>query len=171
VLCRYVPKGGHILEIGPGAGRWTGVLIERAEQFTAVDVAESCIRICREKFGDKPGTNFLVGNGEDLRGVADTTIDSLWSFDVFVHINIAEAGRYVHDFRRVMRSGAVGIVHHGKSGGLDGGWRSNLTSAGFREMLQQEGFTVVSEFENWSDEGREYPVGLYHDEITVFNLP
>src|SRR5258706_8219931 len=45
VLCRYVPKGGHILEIGAGAGRWTGVLIERAEEFAAVDVGKSGIRI------------------------------------------------------------------------------------------------------------------------------
>jgi ubiquinone/menaquinone biosynthesis C-methylase UbiE len=171
VLCRYVPAGGHILEIGPGAGRWTGILVERAEQFTAVDVAESCIRICRDKFGETPGTTFLVGNGEDLRGVADRSVDSLWSFDVFVHINIAETARYVRDFKRVMRSGSVGVVHHGKSGGLDGGWRSNLTSAAFRVMLQEVGFKMLAEFETWNDAGREYPVGLYHDEITVFNLP
>jgi len=170
VLCRYIPPGGHVLEIGPGAGRWTGILIDRAEQFTAVDVAESCIRICREKFGAKPGTTFLVGNGNDLHGVADRSVDSLWSFDVFVHINIAEAARYVRDFKRVMRPGSVSVVHHGKSGGLEGGWRSNLTSVAFREMLKDAGFTVSAIFETWNDAGKDYPVGLYHDEITVFTL-
>jgi ubiquinone/menaquinone biosynthesis C-methylase UbiE len=171
VLRKYIRPGGHILEIGPGAGRWTGVLVEMSGTFTAVDIAESCIRICRQQYGDKLGTTFLVGNGQDLAGVADASIDSLWSFDVFVHINVSETARYVNEFKRVMRSGSVGVVHHGRDGGLSGGWRSNLTSAAFRRLLQDAGFRVVREFQTWQHDGKEYPVGLYHDEVTVFSLP
>ena len=171
VLRQYIRPGGHILEIGPGAGRWTGVLVEMADTFTAVDIAESCIRICRQQYGNKPGTIFLTGNGQDLAGVADASIDSIWSFDVFVHINVRETARYVDEFKRVMHSGSVGVVHHGRDGGISGGWRSNLTSAAFRELLQDAGFRVLREFQTWQDGGKEYPVGLYHDEITVFTMP
>jgi len=171
ILRQYIRPGGHVLEIGPGAGRWTGVLVEMADTFTAVDIAESCIRICRQQYGDKSGTTFLVGNGQDLAGIADASIDSIWSFDVFVHINAGETARYVKEFKRVMRSGSVGVVHHGRDGGLSGGWRSNLTSAAFRALLQDAGFKVLREFETWQDAGKEYPVGLYHDEVTVFSMP
>lgn len=171
VLRKYIRPGGHILEIGPGAGRWTGILVEMADTFTAVDIAESCIRICRQQYGDKAGTTFLVGNGQDLAGVADASIDSLWSFDVFVHINVGETARYVSEFKRVMRAGSVGVVHHGRDGGLSGGWRSNLTSAAFRRLLQDAGFRVLREFQTWQDAGQGYPVGLYHDEVTVFCVP
>jgi ubiquinone/menaquinone biosynthesis C-methylase UbiE len=171
ILRQYIRPGGHVLEIGPGAGRWTGVLVEMADTFTAVDIAESCIRICRQQYGDKSGTTFLVGNGQDLAGIADASIDSIWSFDVFVHINAGETARYVKEFQRVMRSGSVGVVHHGRDGGLSGGWRSNLTSAAFRALLQDAGFKVLREFETWQDAGKEYPVGLYHDEVTVFSMP
>jgi ubiquinone/menaquinone biosynthesis C-methylase UbiE len=171
VLRQYIRSGGHILEIGPGAGRWTGVLVEMADTFTAVDIAESCIRICRQQYGDKSGTTFLVGNGQDLAGIADASIDSIWSFDVFVHINVVETARYVNEFKRVMRSGAVGVVHHGRDGGLSGGWRSNLTSTAFRGLLQDAGFRILREFQTWQDAGKEYPVGLYHDEVTVFRMP
>src|ERR1700686_285893 len=171
VLRQYIRPGGHILEIGPGAGRWTGVLVEMAGTFTAVDLAQSCIRICRQQYGDKSGTTFLVGNGQDLAGISDASIDSIWSFDVFVHINVGETIRYVNEFKRVMRSGSVGVVHHGRDGGLSGGWRSNLTSAAFRGVLQDAGFRVMREFQTWQDAGKEYPVGLYHDEVTVFSMP
>jgi SAM-dependent methyltransferase len=171
VLRQYIRPGGHILEIGPGAGRWTGVLVEMADTFTAVDIAESCIRICRQQYGDKPGTTFMVGNGQDLAGIADASIDSIWSFDVFVHINVGETARYVNEFKRVMRSGSIGVVHHGRDGGLSGGWRSNLTSSAFRGLLQDAGFKVLREFQTWQDAGREYPVGLYQDEVTVFSMP
>lgn len=171
VLRQYIRPGGHILEIGPGAGRWTGVLVDIADTFTAVDIADSCLQICRQQFGAKSGTRFLHGNGQDLAGIADGSIDSIWSFDVFVHINVAETARYVDEFKRVMRSGSVGVVHHGRDGGLSGGWRSNLTSAAFRGLLQDAGFRVLREFQTWQDAGKEYPVGLYQDEITVFSLP
>ena len=171
VLCRYIHPGGHVLEIGPGAGRWTGALIERAKTLTAVDVAESSIQICRQKFNGRPGATFLVGNGKDLSGIPDSCIDAVWSFDVFVHINVAEAAAYVREFRRVMRPGSVAVIHHGKSGGLDGGWRSNLTSEAFHQMLQAEGFKLLSAFQSWQDNGKEYSVGVYNDEITVSGLP
>lgn len=168
VLHRYIQPGGHILEIGPGAGRWTGILVQMADNFTAVDVAESCIRACEQKFGNQLHAKFLVGSGKDLAGVADASVDSLWSFDAFVHVNIAETTSYVQEFRRVMRSGSVGVVHHGKYGGLEGGWRSNLTSTAFGELLHDAGFKILHQFETWNDAGREYPVGRYHDEITIF---
>lgn len=168
VLRRYIQPGGHILEIGPGAGRWTGVLLEMAESFTAVDIADSCVQVCKEKFGNKPRSRFLLGSGKDLAGVAEESVDFIWSFDAFVHINIPEAASYVSEFQRVMRPGAIGVIHHGRDGGLVGGWRSNLTSAAFRGMLQGAKFEILDEFETWKDSDKEYPVGLYHDEITVF---
>jgi ubiquinone/menaquinone biosynthesis C-methylase UbiE len=170
VLRRYIPPGGHILEIGPGAGRWTGVLFDMADAFTAVDVAKSCIQVCQEKFGNQPRARFILGNGKDLTGVANESVDSIWSFDAFVHINIPETASYVREFQRVMRPGGVGVVHHGKHGGLEG-WRSNLTSAVFREMLETAGFQVVAELETWKDSGAEYRVGLYSDAITIFSRP
>jgi len=168
VLRKYIPAEGHILEIGSGAGRWTEVLVEMALQFTGVDISESCIRICKDKFGDKPGRHFFVGNGKDLSGVETDSIDALWSFDVFVHINKREVASYVQEFNRVMRQGSVGVVHHGITGGLDGGWRSDLTAADFHRFLEKEGFTVLDHFETWNDMDTVYPVGLYHDELTIF---
>jgi len=167
VLRRYIPPGGHVLEIGPGAGRWTAVLLEIADTLTGVDLAESCVRVCQQKFGNRRA-QFLVGSGKDLANIADASVDSLWSFETFVHINVPETVAYVREFRRVMRPGSVGVVHHGKSGGMEGGWRSDLTSTTFRKVLQDHGFKIVDEFETWSDAGKEYPVGLYNDAITVF---
>jgi ubiquinone/menaquinone biosynthesis C-methylase UbiE len=169
VLLQYIRPGGHILEIGPGAGRWTSVLVEITDTFTAVDIAESCLQICRQQFGAKSGRRFLLGNGKDLTGIADASIDSIWSFGVFVHINVSETAHYVEEFKRVMRPGSVGVVHHGRDGGLSGGWASNLTSVAFRKLLEEAGFRVLRTFQSWRDAGKEYQVGLYSEEITVFS--
>jgi ubiquinone/menaquinone biosynthesis C-methylase UbiE len=128
VLRRYIPSGVNVLEIGPSAGRWTEILQKDAVHLTSVDISETCVNLCREKFREAHNCTFLVTQGSDVAGVADQSIDAIWSFDVFVHINQAEVTNYVKEFRRVLRPGGSGVIHHGKFAGAEGGWRSDLTT-------------------------------------------
>lgn len=171
VLQGFVPRGGSVLEIGPGGGRWTGALIERADRLLGIDISESCVDVCREKFGGSGKAEFRVGSGQDLAGVPDGSVDALWSFDVFVHINQAEVERYADEFRRVFKPGAVGIIHHGSVGGGLGGWRSNLTHAAMLDLLKQRGFEIVDSFKEFQHGGQTHQTGLYDDVITVFRQP
>jgi hypothetical protein len=160
VLEKHIPTDRGVLEIGPGGGRWTGV-----------DISESCVTLCREKFGKDPKVQFIVGSGSDLQGVPDASVDALWSFDVFVHINQAEVEAYADEFKRVMTPGAVGVIHHGSVGGALGGWRSNITRDCILKLLRDRGFEIIDSFLEWQDEGTTHQAGLYKDVITVFDRP
>jgi SAM-dependent methyltransferase len=169
VLHKRLPRGQHVLEIGPGAGRWTGVLVEMSGRYTGVDISKSCVNICTRKFGNPPRVSFVLGSGQDLAGIETASIGAVWSFDVFVHVNKREVASYVDELKRVMQCGAIGIVHHGTTGGLDGGWRSDLTTADFHGLLRQADFVIVDCFQSWADGGEVYPVGLYRDAVTIFS--
>lgn len=168
VLDKYVPKGGSLLEIGPGAGRWTHHLIEASKQFTAIDISSSCTELCQQKFAHARHASFLTGNGSDLAGVADCSLDGIWSFDVFVHINRREFSAYLDEFQRVMKPGSIAIVHHGSNGGLKGGWRSDMTEQDIHELLAPRNFQVIDMFKEWQDGMNTFKVGLYDDIVTVF---
>ena len=168
VLERFVPEKTSVLEIGPGGGRWTGALIARSSKFIGVDISETCVEVCRNKFSTDGRVNFLVGSGTDLQGVDAVSVDALWSFDVFVHINREEVERYADEFLRVLKPGALGIIHHGSVGGALGGWRSNLTHDGMLDLLKIRGFEIVDSFKEWQDDGSTFQAGLYQDVITVF---
>jgi hypothetical protein len=43
VLRRHLPESKRLLEIGPGAGRWSTELIERSSAYTGIDISASCI--------------------------------------------------------------------------------------------------------------------------------
>ena len=171
VLDRHMPKDETILEIGPGGGRWTGQLIDRASSFTAVDISESCVRVCREKFADRSNASFMVGSGSDLSGISSESMDAIWSFDVFVHINAKEVERYVEEFERVLKPGGVGVIHHGSVGGALGGWRSDMTQERMLAFLKGAGFEIVDSFKEWKEDGKSHLAGLYEDVITVFRRP
>lgn len=167
VLNRYIPPGMDILEIGPGGGRWTEYLQPRARFLCGVDISQRCVELCRIRFRQCPNVRFLRTEGAELTGVDDQSVDAIWSFDVFVHILREDVARYVREFRRVLRPGGVGVVHHG-NGPSAGGWRSDLTAEEFRILLLEQGFTVLAQFDRWQDGCASFPVGLYNDVVTVF---
>jgi ubiquinone/menaquinone biosynthesis C-methylase UbiE len=163
----YFEDRGTILEVGPGAGRWSEFLISKAKNFIGVDISEACVVECRKRFSVFPNAEFVVGNGCDLAMISSDSVDAIWSFDVFVHINSDEFRSYVGEFQRVLRTGGVVVVHHGSVGGSRGGWRSNMTTALAREFLTESGLEVEKQVQSWIDAGTEYPAGLYSDTITV----
>jgi ubiquinone/menaquinone biosynthesis C-methylase UbiE len=168
---RYIPASSSILEIGPGGGRWTEVLLERASRYIGIDISASCIDACRARFGDNDHARFVVGSGSDLELVPSSSIHALWSFDVFVHINQSEVDKYADEFDRVLKPGAIAIVHHGTVGGALGGWRSNLTQEAMMEILGSRGFGIVESTEEWRDGDTTYDLREYRDRITVFSKP
>lgn len=168
VLQGQIQNGSSILEIGPGAGRWTEPLLGLAREYIGIDISSSCIAHCRARFAGDSRAKFHVGSGSDLAAVADRSIDAIWSFDVFVHINSAEVDGYIRDFARVLRPGGVAIVHHGAVGGAGGGWRSNLTFASFEEIVRRHHLHVKSSFAQWADEDVVYQVKT-GDLITVIS--
>ncbi|MGA2190991.1 MAG: class I SAM-dependent methyltransferase [Steroidobacteraceae bacterium] len=171
VLQRYLPERVRVLEIGPGAGRWTTELIGRSSTYTGVDISASCIDLCKTKFSGHAQATFRVGSGSDLRDIPDRSIDALWSFDVFVHINETEVDAYANEFKRVMAPAATGVVHHGGVGGAAGGWRSNVTRTSMLDLLRKRGFEIVDSFSEWQDQGTVQNVSVYKDSFTVFRLP
>jgi SAM-dependent methyltransferase len=170
VLQREIAAGQDILEIGPGAGRWTGPLLERAHRYVGIDISPACIEQCRKRFGSDSRATFEVGSGSDLASVADASIDAIWSYDAFVHINDAEVERYVDEFARVLRPAAVAVIHHGGVGGAAGGWRSNLTTGALQEMLQRHGLLLERSLDHWVDGDTTHSL-TYGDRIAVIRKP
>jgi ubiquinone/menaquinone biosynthesis C-methylase UbiE len=167
VLLKHVRLTDNILEIGPGAGRWTQILQAMAKHLVVVDISTKCIEECRKRFSTCDNIDYFVNDGMNLDFVQDASIDFIWSWDVFVHIDSPATEKYISEFARVLRKGGCGVVHHPKDGCAYGGWRSAMTAALFAELIRKYGLAVTSQFDSWGPEGR-YGVQKYHDIITAF---
>ena len=170
-LAPYVPAGSRVLEIGPGGGRWTAELVERAGHLTGADISPACVETCRRRFADLPHAEFFLTDGVTLPFVAEGSVDAVWSFDVFVHINGDDVARYLDELARVMAPGARAVVHHGSEGGQHGGWRSDLTTERLDRELTTRGLRVIERFSRWTADGEQHEVGQRGDAVTVFEKP
>jgi ubiquinone/menaquinone biosynthesis C-methylase UbiE len=170
VLQKYVPSDSSILEIGPGGGRWTEALLDRARKYSGVDISSACVAHCRSRFAHEPHANFFVGSGSNLAMIATNSIDAIWSFDVFVHINRTEIEGYAKEFLRVLRPGGVAVIHHGTVAGASGGWRSNLTMKDISQIFKKYDLCIARSFSEWTDESETHALA-YNDQITVLRAP
>ena len=155
-IAPYVRPDSHVLEIGPGAGRWTAVLLDRAAHVTAVDVTAECVEQCRARFAGNEKLSVILNNGASLRKIGAQSVDVIWSFDVFVHLSAAAIEQYVGQFPRILKPGGLAVIHHARAGAYAPGWRSNVTIEDVRRSARSAGLQVVEEIESLEGNHRLY---------------
>lgn len=171
VLIPHIRKGGTVVEIGPGAGRWSKYLQRIARHLILVDVSARCIELCKERLADATNVEFHLVDGQGtLPFIEDESIDSIWSFDVFVHVAPRDTESYAREFARILKRGGQAVIHHGAGGGERGGWRSRMTAVRFAELVGHSGLELVRQFDEWGAQ-REFDVKTHHDAISVIRKP
>jgi SAM-dependent methyltransferase len=171
VLAKWIPGGGVVLEIGPGAGRWSEVLASRASRLVLADVSERPLELCRERLDGDTCIEYVLCTGSDLPGVEDGSIEAVWSFDVFVHVAPDDQAAYLGEIARVLAPGGTAVLHHsdGRNRGQlpsRSGWRSPMSRRLFAALATEHGLRVECQFDSWGPDGR-YDLSAYGDAITV----
>lgn len=104
--------GGTILEIAPGHGRWTKFLASQGQYYIGVDVSESCVAVCRDRFRMLGNVEFHVNDGRSLDCVADGAVDFVFSFDSLVHAEADAIGNYIGAMAKKLGPNGVAFIHH-----------------------------------------------------------
>lgn len=142
-----IPPRSTVLEIGPGAGRWTAVLQQRAAKLQVVDLSEKALDLCRTRFVFADNIEYLLGDGHTI-AVRSSSVDAVWSFDVFVHINPLDARRYFVEVARILKPGGRAVVHHPGTHGFawrKARWRSDLTAGMVRAFVRECGLDLITQ--------------------------
>lgn len=143
----------HVLEIAPGHGRNTEFLRRRAQSIFLVDVNQTCIDACRERFGEaRDGCRFFYGvtDGNGVPMVPDASITLVYTFDSMVHFDKLIVRDYVREIRRVLRPGGCAVLHHSNLGqqrpnsdwARNIGNRSEMTAEIMRGYADEAGLNV-----------------------------
>lgn len=144
------PPYGTVVEIGCGHGRWTQFLAERASEVVALDLAPACIDACRARFGDQTGVVPVICDGRSMPGVADGSVDLVFSFDSLVHADADALDAYLAEIGRVLRADGVAWLHHSNLGACRGDRSAALRRAGpLHRLLVRAG--VLEPELHWRD--------------------
>jgi SAM-dependent methyltransferase len=189
-------RDADVLEIGCGHGRWSAEILAVCRTLTLSDLGESCIEFCRRRFAEADNVRYEVSDGVTLPSDLDESIDFVWSFDAFVHMEHSVIAAYMREIGRVLRPGGHAVVHHGNrrhatlslawlvrfgnpgrlvyrgiSMGLDerhDGWRANVSARQVAEAAEAAGLVVERQINEW---GEGFGVPRFRDRITVARKP
>jgi|APSaa5957512535_1039671.scaffolds.fasta_scaffold30090_2 ubiquinone/menaquinone biosynthesis C-methylase UbiE len=140
MMIKHIQKNSVILEIGPGGGRWSKELINLSKNLILADITQKCLDICQDQFKENNNIEYRLIEG-NLDFIGSDSIDYVWSYDVFVHINPTDIEKYIKDFQRILKPGGVAIIHH--SGTFSDytdknkGWRAFIGGKQFAHMVEK----------------------------------
>lgn len=118
----FIGHVGTLLEIGPGGGRFTEVLLPRCDVLIAADTSASMLKRIRQRFPASEKVRCIHLDGTGLAAVADCTVDAAFSYGVFVHLQQWDIYRYLEEIARVLRPGGVALIQHSNTFS-DAGWK------------------------------------------------
>lgn len=135
-LFPYLTPDTLAVELGSGGGRIAAQVVDRVRELHCLDISSQMLAMAREALAGHTNARFtlLEGSGfpKDLAG----QVDFLYSFDVWVHLDLHTMWRYLDDLPRVLRPGARAFLH-----------TSNLTAPeGWARFARQDEFSVEGHY-------------------------
>jgi ubiquinone/menaquinone biosynthesis C-methylase UbiE len=101
---QWDPTGKCILELGCGAGRMTRSFSRRFSHVYAFDISGEMLRHAQILNLDAPNVNWTLGNGSDLSGLPDQSVDFAFSYIVLQHLpDPAFALQYIQEMLRALK--------------------------------------------------------------------
>jgi len=150
IMLKYIEKNSVILEIGPGGGRWTEILQPIAKKLILADISQKCLDICKSRFALSENIDYKFIE-KRLYFLKDNSIDFVWSYDVFVHINPSDIKNYLQDLKRILKPGGCAIIHHAglftQYAGKRETWRAYLGKNQFAKLVADQKLTILEQNE------------------------
>ncbi|MBT8435136.1 MAG: class I SAM-dependent methyltransferase [Gammaproteobacteria bacterium] len=107
----------RIVEIGCGYGKIAKVLHAfTASELVLLDITDDCIEKCALAFEESSKTRCLKTDGRSLQGVANNSVDLVFSFYSLVGTNADTMQAYLQECGRVLRDDGAAFLHHSNVG-------------------------------------------------------
>ncbi len=112
------------LDFGCGVGRLTRALAPHFQRVIGIDVSASMIAAAKRLNADLGNVEFRVNPATHLSGIADSSVDFVFSHITLQHIPAPLALGYVGEFFRVLAPGGVAVFQF--VNGVDASWRGRF---------------------------------------------
>lgn len=134
-----------ILELAPGAGRFTFELIRYAAYLDLLDMNEACLNICRSRLSYLPlPVRFFRNDGQSCDILEDHDYDLIASFDSMVHVHPDIIAGYVRQLGVRLKSGGILWLDHSGKGPRETGHRTDMTPEKMATFAAEAGLDIIA---------------------------
>lgn len=145
-LVPYLAPSATVLEIGPGGGRWTRYMLS-VKKLYVIDFYQELLDELKSNF--RSADLVLVkNNGNDFPGVANESVDFIFSFGTFVHLDIEIIDRYLENMKPLLKPTSNVVIHYAdktKPMGLQNKGFSQNDPDTMRKLVLSRGYFIYEE--------------------------
>jgi SAM-dependent methyltransferase len=117
----FIDAGSVAGEIGSGGGRVAAKVVDRVARLYCFDISPRMLEQARRTLGDRSDVEYVVLDGARLPEHLEGSLDFLYAFDVFVHLDLHAIWKYVQEAERTLRPGGHAFMHTANLA-APGGW-------------------------------------------------
>ncbi len=161
-LIPYLSSDTIMIEIGPGGGRWTRYMLH-TKQIYAVDYHQEILTELKENF-NRNNISFIKNNGADFPEIPKNSIDYIFSFGTFVHLEIDIINNYLKNMKPLLKQEANIVVQYSDKTKPLGKSNENFSDNNpdrMRELILSHGYSILEEDLKT----------MWHSSIVRFGLP
>ncbi len=112
IFTPFLGNSNTILEIGAGGGRFTEILVPKCNKLIATDTSPNMISLLKKRFSNIRKVEYLLLDGLGLSPIPDNSIDAVFSYGVFVHLQHWDIYNYLQEIKRILKPGGKVIIQH-----------------------------------------------------------
>ena len=128
----WVDSNSDIAEIGVGGGRIALLVSDRVRHFRGYDISAMMLAHAQRALAGKPNVDLVLLKTPSLPAELTGRLDFVYSFDVFVHLDLHTQWKYIQEIARVLKPGGRAFLH-----------TANLTApAGWERFASQDHYTL-----------------------------
>ena len=145
-LTPFINENHTALEIGPGGGRWTLYLL-KFKRLYLLDLNNKFFPYLKKRFGDPQNISYHQTNGTDFPNIPKNSVDFLFSFGTFVHLDQEIILEYLDNMKNILKENSNVVLNYSdipRPQKFNKGFAYN-TRAIMRKMITDNGYEIVSE--------------------------
>jgi SAM-dependent methyltransferase len=107
----YINAASVAAEIGSGGGRIASRVAPLVAHLYCFDISEGMLRKVRDALAGRHNVDFVLLQAAKFPANYGDTFDFVYSFDVFVHLDLHTIWKYFREIRRVLKPGGRTFLH------------------------------------------------------------
>jgi SAM-dependent methyltransferase len=104
-------KESVVAEIGSGGGRLASRVVARVRELWCFDVSSQMLNRCRSALADHANVKYVLLEEPRLTPDCAETFDFVYTFDVFVHLDLHMMWKYFREIARTLKGGGKALIH------------------------------------------------------------
>ena len=161
-LLPYITPSTTVVEIGPGGGLWTRYMLA-AQSIYAVDFHQELLNELKSNIVH-PDIKFIKNSGSDFPGIPPKSVDFLFSFGTFVHLDLELIDQYLTNMKPLLKPESMVVIQYADRtkpmGKLTDGFSDNDPEK-MRTLVRKHGYNILEEDVQT----------MWHSSIVRFALP